>query len=143
MKKLLLLLYVAVAAAGCTKDNRTMIAAKAFMENHPLPGQTSNVLANIAFIKGDATSIVKNNESVSAFFDSSPALSERASLGYREYVEDGEYTILIQLYETDPSSPKEIYSYKKVIVKSGTETPSNVMVFKNSPKGYQLWNNKY
>lgn len=142
-KQIKLLLILPLLLLGCGKESKTMIAATVYLTDFPLNGEESRVRSNIAFIRGDASEIIKNAESVDLYFKSKPPLSAFYVDQYREYVEDGDYTILVQIADLLVDNMHTTYSYKKVMVSSGSETPSNVMIFKKAPKGYQPWNDKY
>jgi|SRR5690606_18630373 len=143
MKRLILLTLATLLFAGCSKESKTMINATTYLTDFPINGEESRVRSNIAFIKGDASAILLNEKTVDSYFESNPPLSALNVDQHSEYVEDGEYTILVQIADRLAEGMHTTYSYKKVSVNSGQETPSNVMVFDRNPKGYQPWNDKY
>lgn len=143
MKKNIIILFSAsLFFIGCKKEKpRLMINATVYYED-------TREMANIAFLNSDQTSIIKNENTVDAYFKSltySSSNHQKVTDQFRGYYAPGEYIILIQLVENPvyPSRNKK-YTYRKINISLGNPSQENVMVFKSGmPDYYQPWNNKY
>ena len=137
MKKQLLVLIIGliITVSGCKKDKAsTMINATTYLDD-------KRVLSNIAFIKANQTSVIKDENSVEAYFATNPAHSKLFTEQYSEDMVPGDYIIVIQLVShiMDKS-----YTYRNVSITENNPSQDNVMVFNsNITTLYQPWVNKY
>lgn len=137
MKKQLLVLIIGliITVSGCKKDKAsTMINATTYLDD-------KRVLSNIAFIKASQTSVIKDENSVEAYFATNPAHSKLFTEQYSEYMVPGDYIIVIQIVShiMDKS-----YTYRNVSITENNPSQDNVMVFNsNITTLYQPWVNKY
>lgn len=137
MKKQLLVLIIGliITVSGCKKDKAsTKINATTYLDD-------KRVLSNIAFIKANQTSVIKDENSVEAYFATNPAHSKLFTEQYSEYMVPGDYIIVIQIVShiMDKS-----YTYRNVSITENNPSQDNVMVFNsNITNRYQPWINKY
>lgn len=137
MKKQLLVLIIGliITVSGCKKDKAsTKINATTYLDD-------KRVLSNIAFIKANQTSVIKDENSVEAYFATNPAHSKLFTEQYSEYMVPGDYIIVIQIVShiMDKS-----YTYRNVSITENNPSQDNVMVFNsNITNRYQPWVNKY
>lgn len=140
MKKQLLVLIIGViiTVSGCKKDKAsTMINATTYLDD-------KRVLSNIAFIKASQTSVIKDENSVEAYFATNPAHSKLFTEQYSEYMVPGDYIIVIQIVPSRSHTMDKSYTYRNVSITEYNPSQDNVMVFNsNITNRYQPWVNKY
>jgi len=123
---------------SCSKDDSddVILNATAYIEDERLP------VANIAFIPSNRTDIIKDENSVEAYFKTNPNHSAKGVYTYKEYLEKGVYIIVIQLNNNASPSIRRAYTYKTVSTVDSAGF-GNIMQFKNTNGPlYQQWKEK-
>ncbi len=114
-----------------------MINATAYLDDN-------KVNSNIAFIKSDRSDVIKDENTVEAFFKSNPPHSGSYTSQYSEYMEPGEYIIVIQITQSPLHNKFKTYTYRRISVNADSDSQGNVMAFSTAKTGYyQEWTNKY